>query len=461
MPIKSVSIDNIKYGSNRRPVNDEKVKELKDSIQANGLLNPITVDSKLNLIAGLHRLTACKQLGLETIDCNVVDYDDDDQSRLAEIDENFIRNELDILERAELLLERERILDRLGLRAKPGDNQYTYKGRETVSQVPKTTTDLAREIGYSERSLQHDKQIARDIHSYVKEQIKGTPLSNMKTELLKIARTAGQERAFAKQAEVALEAAKAKGDEEEALRQARNAAHWRSRQQEIQAQAMKSSMAKAKRDAKLTFKDDVVQPEQQIQKVTMMTNQVSVKAGEEWKLGQHTVCCSHTYGEQFTNLLPNRAALAIATLSPTWNHDYLIDRARIVAVLRSEGYVYEFYRRQRMPFQYELILGNIYVGLFSREAIAKPQAPINIDGVEGIVNYLLHLYTNPTNSVIAPFMGHGEILITCERMGRICFIGDENAEVVSRGIIRWQAWSGKQAQKIESQKIESLSFAHN
>jgi ParB family transcriptional regulator, chromosome partitioning protein len=233
MPIKSVSIDNIKYGSNRRPVNDEKVKELKDSIQANGLLNPITVDSKLNLIAGLHRLTACKQLGLETIDCNVVDYDDDDQSRLAEIDENFIRNELDILERAELLLERERILDRLGLRAKPGDNQYTYKGRETVSQVPKTTTDLAREIGYSERSLQHDKQIARDIHSYVKEQIKGTPLSNMKTELLKIARTAGQERAFAKQAEVALEAAKAKGDEEEALRQARNAAHWRSRQQEI------------------------------------------------------------------------------------------------------------------------------------------------------------------------------------------------------------------------------------
>jgi ParB family transcriptional regulator, chromosome partitioning protein len=449
MPIKSVPIDKIQCGSNRRPVNDEKVKELQESIQANGLLNPITVDRKFNLIAGLHRLTACKKLGLEKIECNVVDYEDADQSRLAEIDENFIRNELEILERAELLLERERILDRLGLRAKPGDNQYTYKGRETVSQLPKTTTDLAREIGYSERSLQHDKQIARDIHPEIRDKIKGTALANMKTELLKIARTASEERTFAKQAEQALEIAKANGDEEEAAKQAQLAEHWRLRQQEIQLEAMKNAMAKAKRESKLVVKKDQSQIERPIPKATITTPQLTVKAGEEWILGQHRVYCGNTHDEQFRQLLLDRAALAIATLSTTWEHDYLVNQARIVAVLRSEGYISEFCSRHRMPFRYELVVGNIYVGIFSQESISKPQTPIHIDGVESIVNYLLHLYTNPNDFVIAPFMGHGEILVTCERMIRTCLIGDENPEVVSRGIMRWQTWTEKQPHKRE------------
>ena len=45
-------------------------------------------------------------------------------------------------------------------------------------------------------------------------------------------------------------------------------------------------------------------------------------------------------------------------------------------------------------------------------------------------------------------MGNGEILIACERMGRICFIGDENPQLVHRGIMRWQKWTGKLPQKI-------------
>lgn len=447
MPTKSVLINKINYGSNRRPINYDKVKELRESIQANGLLNPITVDKKLNLIAGLHRLTACKLLGLEKIECNIVDYEDTDQARLAEIDENFIRNELNIIERAELLLERERILDRMGLRAKAGDNQYTLKADETVSLPPKTSLELAKEIGYSERSLQHDKQIARDIHPEVKEKIKGTPLANMKTQLLKIARTAAEERAFVKQAEQALELAKSQGDDEEAARQAKQVAYWRQKQQELQLQALKSAVSKAKREAKLVDKKAPSQAVPPVQKVTTAPTQLAVKVSEEWTLGRHLVYCGSTSGQEFINRLPDNAALAVATVSPTWNHDYLIDKARVVAVLRSEGYVYEFCKRQRMPFRYELVLDNIYVGVFSHESLSKPQTPIDIGGVEGIVNYLLHLYTNPDNSVIAPFMGHGEILITCERMGRTCFIGDENTELVSRGMTRWQNWTGQQAEK--------------
>lgn len=165
-------------------------------------------------------------------------------------------------------------------------------------------------------------------------------------------------------------------------------------------------------------------------------------------LGRHLVYCGDTSKQDFMNLLPSDAALAIATFSSTWNHNYLAGEARVVAVLRSQGQIYEFYRHNQMPFQYELLLGNIYVGIFSHQSLSQPQTAINLEGVEAIVNYLINLYTSPNNFVIAPFMGNGEVLIACDRMGRICFIGDENEELISRGIGRWEKWTGKRCQKM-------------
>ncbi|WGV27387.1 ParB/RepB/Spo0J family partition protein [Halotia branconii] len=434
-----VPIDKIQVGLNRRPVKGEKVKELKESIKTNGLLNPITVDQKYNLIAGLHRLTACKLLGLEVVECNVVNYQDSDQSRLAEIDENLIRNELEPLERSELWLERDQILDRMGLRAKVGDNQHTLKGGEMISPPPKRTLEFAKEVGYSERTFQHGKQIAKGIHPEVKRIIKGTTIADSPTALLKIARAGSKERTLAEAAKKSLELAQAQGDVQEAERQTQLIAELQNQQKELQTLAHKSALAQ--REAKLVIKKSQTQPSEQ-------TAIALVKVDEEWILGRHLVYCGDTASQQFRNLLPSNAALAIATLSHNWEHNYLIDEARIVAVLRSEGNIYEFYRRSQMPFQYELILGNLYVGIFSHQSIAKPQTPINIEGVEGIVNYLINLYTSQNNFVIAPFMGHGEILVACERMGRICFMGDTHPELVSRGILRWQKWTGKQAQKI-------------
>ncbi|MEA5580677.1 ParB N-terminal domain-containing protein [Nodularia harveyana UHCC-0300] len=436
-----VSIDQIRIGLNRRPVKGEKVKELQESIRTNGLLNPITVDKKLNLIAGLHRLTACKLLGLEAIECHIVNYENSDQSRLAEIDENLIRNELEPLERSELWWERDQILERMGVRAKVGDNQYTGKGGETVSPPLKRTLELAKEVGYSERTFQHGKQIAKSIHAEVKEIIKGSPIAESPTALLKIARAGSKERLLAEESERNWELAQARGDEAELPRLAELGLSARKKQKELQILAYNSVMAQ--REAKLALKKGQRQPE-----VSVASDELGVRVGEEWMLGRHLVYCDHTASSEFRNLLPSDAALAIATLSEKWEHNYLIDEARVVAVIRSQGHIYDFYRHSQMPFQYELILGNLYVGIFSHQSISQPQTPINIDGVEGIVNYLINLYTHPNNFVIAPFMGNGEILIACERMGRICFIGDENPQFVNRGIMRWQQWTGKLPQNI-------------
>ncbi|BAY09465.1 ParB/RepB/Spo0J family partition protein [Calothrix sp. NIES-2098] len=434
MPI--VPINQILVGRNRRPIKGEKVDELKESIRANGLLNPITVDQKLNLIAGLHRLTACKLLGLDAIACNIVTYQYAEQARLAEIDENLIRNELEPLERSELWLERDRILERMGLRAKAGDNQHTLKGGEMISPPLKRTVELAREAGYSERTFQHGKQIAKGIHPDVKQMIKGTAIAESPTALLKIARAGSQERAVAEAAQQAFELAEAQGDVQAAEKQAKLLAEAKNKQKELQTLAYNSALAE--KEVKSLSKKSQCQPSNPAKNVTV---------GEEWMLGRHLVYCGDTAKQEFTNLLPSDAALAIATVSSTWNHNYLVGEARVVAVLRSQGQIYEFYQRNQMPFQYELLLGNIYVGIFSHQSLSQPQTEINVEGVEGIVNYLINLYTSLNNFVIAPFMGNGEVLIACERMGRICFIGDDRPELVSRGIGRWEKWTGKQSQK--------------
>ena len=46
---------------------------LKDSLKLYGLLNPITINSKYELVAGERRLNAAKELGWEKINANILD----------------------------------------------------------------------------------------------------------------------------------------------------------------------------------------------------------------------------------------------------------------------------------------------------------------------------------------------------------------------------------------------------
>jgi ParB family chromosome partitioning protein len=445
--VLTVGIDRISIGRNRRPVKDEKIMELMQSIKANGLLNPITVDQKFHLIAGLHRLTACKMLGLNEIECNIVNYDDADQARLAEIDENFIRNELEPLERYELWLERDRILARMGLRCKSGDNQHTCKGGGESISPPRTTLEQAKASGYSERTFQQGKQIAKDIHPEIKQKIIGTPLAKSTTTQLKIARTGCTERYTAEAAEKAFEVAMLKGDKTEAESQAVLARQAREQQKQLQLQAFENAISQNTSQHRCSNKKTKSIPKKILSSIKPAKNILTVKSSEEWILERHLVYRGNTAGHEFINLLPSNAALAIATLSPTWEHDYLASEARVVAVLRAEGHIYNFCSCHQMPFKYEFVFNNFYVGIFSYHSIPKPDNTINLEGIEGIISYLINLYTNPNSFVISPFMGQGEVLIACERLGRICFVGDENSELINSGIRRWQHLTNKQAKK--------------
>jgi ParB-like chromosome segregation protein Spo0J/N6-adenosine-specific RNA methylase IME4 len=182
----------IYVGDNRRKAKDEKVKELASSIKEIGLLNPITVREKngqYELVAGLHRLKACEYIGIDTIEVTLFD-GDDIEAQLAEIDENLRRNDLTILEQSQHLARRDELLKEQGKRATVKNNQY-YAG-DTVSP-PKTTKEMANEIGLSERSAQRRMQVARDILPEVQEAIQDMPVADSTTQLLELARMKPEE----------------------------------------------------------------------------------------------------------------------------------------------------------------------------------------------------------------------------------------------------------------------------
>ena len=103
IPIKDIKI--------RKRVRKDlgNLDDLKDSLRTYGLLNPITINSKYELIAGERRLTAAKELGWTNIHANIVDNLTEIEQLEMEIEENNQRKEFT----DEELLEGYRRLERL------------------------------------------------------------------------------------------------------------------------------------------------------------------------------------------------------------------------------------------------------------------------------------------------------------------------------------------------------------
>lgn len=86
------------------PIKDIKIKRrvrkdlgdlsaLKESLKLYGLMNPITLNQKYELIAGERRLQAAKQLGWTTINANIIDNLSEIEQLEMELEENNQRKE--------------------------------------------------------------------------------------------------------------------------------------------------------------------------------------------------------------------------------------------------------------------------------------------------------------------------------------------------------------------------------
>ncbi len=159
-----IQIFQINVNDGRRKVDPKAVQTLADSISKVGLLNPITVDRKYTLIAGLHRLEAVKLLGWSEIACTVCDLEGL-EIELAEIDENLIRKELDLISESEQLARRKEIYEILHPETRRGmRNGQTSKSEATSFLEAKPfTQDTSEKTGESRRTVEKKLKIAKDL----------------------------------------------------------------------------------------------------------------------------------------------------------------------------------------------------------------------------------------------------------------------------------------------------------
>lgn len=103
-----VNIDDIKVNKRvRKDLGD--LEPLMDSLRTYGLMNPITITSKFELVAGERRLEAAKALGWTKIKADIIESPDEVKQLELELEENNQRKPFT----DEELLEGYRRLDRL------------------------------------------------------------------------------------------------------------------------------------------------------------------------------------------------------------------------------------------------------------------------------------------------------------------------------------------------------------
>ena len=99
-----VPTKNIVENPNNPRTNIDSIEDLKASIKANGLLQPIAVrinnKNKFEVMAGSRRFKACKELGLEKIPCTIFHDIDDEKAYELATTENIVRENMNAVDEA-------------------------------------------------------------------------------------------------------------------------------------------------------------------------------------------------------------------------------------------------------------------------------------------------------------------------------------------------------------------------
>ncbi len=183
MTVARVLIADIEIGQRLRSYDGEKVAALMESVQELGLRTPISLvrqdTDSFRLVAGLHRLEACRRLGWEHIDALFVDTLGEIDQQMWEIDENLVRAELSEGERSEHLLRRKQLFE-----TKREQERVAGK-RDGIKPQHETgfATDTAERTGLTKRHINRSIRRAERIAGDVREAIRLSPSFRKAVEL--------------------------------------------------------------------------------------------------------------------------------------------------------------------------------------------------------------------------------------------------------------------------------------
>lgn len=171
-----------------RPVDDDYATAIAASIAEAGQLQPVLVRPRAGvggpayeLVCGGHRLRAAQLAGLAHIDAEVRNLTDV-EARIAEIDENAVRNELSALDFALSMAERKRLYEAAHPEAAHGkkkgkSNQYQWK-EANLATFHSFAKDAAKKTGFSDRSIRRATELATALAPDVVDLLRATKVAD-------------------------------------------------------------------------------------------------------------------------------------------------------------------------------------------------------------------------------------------------------------------------------------------
>lgn len=184
--LATINIDLIEEGRRLREISPAQVEAISQSIKLVGLLNPITVYARkvvtsgtsldgYGLVAGAHRLAACKKLGLTEIDVVIVELSELER-QIAECDENLCGSNLSKSERAKFTARRKEAYEALHPETRNGVIGALARHTPDKLAGASFTADTAAKTGQSERAIQRDAERGEKVIPEVLAMITGTKL---------------------------------------------------------------------------------------------------------------------------------------------------------------------------------------------------------------------------------------------------------------------------------------------
>jgi len=189
--LQTISVASIDFGDRLRQVDENHAALLAQNIEQVGRLRtPIEVRKKKGrkdgylLIAGGHRLRAVQLLGWAEVQAFVFEATDE-EARLAEIDENLVRHDLNPLDRAVFMAEREDLYRKMHPEATQGGDRRSEEFQIRTVRIWSFARDTAERCGLSEDTIQRALKIG-SLKPDVRARIAGTWLAHKQGELLKL-----------------------------------------------------------------------------------------------------------------------------------------------------------------------------------------------------------------------------------------------------------------------------------
>lgn len=196
MKIEEIPVDTIHVADRLRPVTEDVIPALAANIARDGLRQPIEVAKALGgnwvLVAGAHRLAACKHLGWETI-ASIVVVGTKLALRQRELMENLARNELSVLERCQFVAELKKLFEE----EHPEARNHVSGGlaRQGNQRMPNLAiadwyAEVALRSDRSVRVIQREASIGERLWSDAADKLRGTAFEDKQAELEALARLA-------------------------------------------------------------------------------------------------------------------------------------------------------------------------------------------------------------------------------------------------------------------------------